>query len=67
MTRAAHRRDIRSLVKSIDVGRDLHHHLPRCARWIRIKLEDLATLPKGARLLLLDGNTYDEEEAEPKG
>jgi hypothetical protein len=32
---------------------DLHHGLPRKARWLSIKIEDLARLPKGARVLLL--------------
>lgn len=67
MTRDARRLDLRSLVKPIDVGRDLHHHLPRWARWIRIELEDLATLPKGARLLLLDRDPHDKQKTSPEG
>ena len=33
---------------------DLHHGLPRWARWLPIRLEDLSKLPSGARVLLLE-------------
>jgi hypothetical protein len=33
---------------------DLHHGLPRSARLLPIKIEDLSRLPRGARVVLLD-------------